>query len=63
MLESNGRISETDAVELVTRNLQRLLGIREMDDDFVVYEGGGMFDRASKAVGVISGERKHVELF
>lgn len=63
MLESNGRISETDAVSLVTSNLQRLLGIREMDDDFVVYEGGGMFERTSKAVGVISRDRMHVELF
>ncbi|KAM6496057.1 carbohydrate esterase family 9 protein [Amanita muscaria] len=63
MLESNGRIHEADAITLVTTNLERLLGIRGIDEDFVVYEGGGMFDQTSKVVGVISQEQMTVHLF
>ncbi|KAF8622060.1 hypothetical protein AX15_007211 [Amanita polypyramis BW_CC] len=63
MLESNGRVSEPDAVSLVTSNLERLLGIRGVDEDLVAYEGGSMFDQASKAVGVISRDQMGVDLF
>ncbi|KAK2466065.1 hypothetical protein APHAL10511_001707 [Amanita phalloides] len=63
MLESNGRIEETDAVSLVTTNLEQLLGIRGIDEDLVAYEGGGMFEGASKVVGVICPGRMQVDLF
>jgi len=63
-LESNGRIGERDMYSLVYGNLQKLLGIRELDEshDLVAYEGGGVFDFSSKAVAVVSLERQSVEL-
>ena len=63
MLESGGRISEMDAVSLVTTNLENLLGIRGIDEDLVAYDGGSVFDQASKVAGVISQERMVVDLF
>ncbi|KAH9482556.1 hypothetical protein JR316_0004656 [Psilocybe cubensis] len=64
-LESNGRISKNQAYALVSNNLEKLLGIRGIDDettDLVVYEGGSMFDLSSKVIGVISPGRKLVDL-
>jgi len=65
-LETNGRISEEKAYALVTSNLERLLGIRGIDDqssDLVVYHGGSIFDFSSKVAGVISPSRGLVDLF
>ena len=49
---------------LAYTNLQKLLGIRELDEsrDLVAYEGGGVFDFSSKAVAVVSSERQSVDL-
>lgn len=65
-LDSNDRISEEQAYNLVTKNLEDLLGIRGMDEemgDLVAFRGGSMFDQSSKAVGVISSNRELVDLF
>jgi len=43
--------------------LEKLLGIREMDDDMVAYEGGSVFDLSSKVVAVISPQRHGVDFF
>jgi len=66
MLESNTRISEQQAYALVTRDLERLLGVRGIDEesaDLVAFDGGSIFDFSSKVVGVISTRRGSVELF
>ena len=49
---------------LVYRNLQKLLGIRKLNEshDLVAYEGGGIFDFSSKAIVVVSLERQAVDL-
>jgi len=65
-LESNGHISESQAYQLATTNLEKLLGVREIGEDasdLVVYEGGSMFELSSKVVGVISPVRGCVDLF
>ncbi|KDR83960.1 hypothetical protein GALMADRAFT_236481 [Galerina marginata CBS 339.88] len=65
-LESNARISKELAYALVSRDLERLLGIRGIDDessDLVVYEGGSMFELSSKVTGIISPSRGFVDLF
>lgn len=65
-LESSERISEEQAYQLVTKNLEDLLGIRDMGEemsDLVAFHGGSMFDQSSKAVGVISSARGLVDLF
>jgi hypothetical protein len=54
--------------DLAWGNLQKLLGIRELDDseakaDLVAYEGGTAFDFSSKVVAVISPERELVDFF
>ncbi|KAG2013293.1 hypothetical protein CC2G_010222 [Coprinopsis cinerea AmutBmut pab1-1] len=59
-LESNGRIEERQAYALVTTDLEKLLGIREVGEetaDLVVVEGGTIFDLSSKVVGVISADK------
>jgi len=66
VLESNARISVQQAYALVTRDLERLLGVRGIDEesaDLVAFDGGSIFDFSSKAVGVISTRRRSVELF
>ncbi|CAA7260052.1 unnamed protein product [Cyclocybe aegerita] len=65
-LESNERVSQQQAYALVTRDLEKLLGVRGVDEesgDLVAYEGGSMFDLSSKAVGVISPARGLVDEF
>lgn len=65
ILESNGRINERKAYALVSSDLEKLLGVRSIgeDADLVAYEGGGLFDRSSKVVGIISPQREVVDLF
>lgn len=65
-LESNGRIHEHQAYALVTTDLEKLLGVRGVDEgvtDLVAVEGGSIFDFSSKVVGVISPVRGTVDLF
>ncbi|RDB22753.1 hypothetical protein Hypma_010022 [Hypsizygus marmoreus] len=68
-LESNGRISQREMYALAYTNLQKLLGVREIDDesretgDLVAFIGGGPFDFSSKVAAVISPERQVVDLF
>ena len=65
-LESNGTMRESQAIALASSNLERALGFvqeRSIMPDLVMYEGGGILDFSSKAVGVISMRRKSVELF
>ncbi|KAF8640067.1 hypothetical protein AX17_001308 [Amanita inopinata Kibby_2008] len=65
-LESNGRLSESEAYSLVTTNLERLLGVRGIDEDggdLVACDGGSIFDITSKVAGVISEQRSTVDLF
>lgn len=65
VLESGGRISERQAYALVTTDLERLLGVKGLDDDsgdLVAYEGGSVFDFSSKVTAVISPSRGVVEI-
>ncbi|PPQ64627.1 hypothetical protein CVT24_008364 [Panaeolus cyanescens] len=65
-LESNGKISDYDAYNLVTKNLEQLLGIRKIDEDMrdlVAYQGGNMFEFSSKPVAVISPLGGYVNVF
>ena len=63
-LESNGQISDTTALALVTVNLEKALGINsDRLNDIVVYRGGGPLELTSKVVGVISATRKVVDVF
>jgi hypothetical protein len=59
-------MSQQEAYALVTRDLERLLGVRGIDEesaDLVAFDGGSIFDFSSKVVGVISARRGLVELF
>ncbi|TFK22333.1 hypothetical protein FA15DRAFT_706442 [Coprinopsis marcescibilis] len=65
-LESNGRIQERQAYALVTTELEKLLGVREIDGesaDLVAVEAGTIFNMSSKIVGVISAQRGVVDYF
>lgn len=65
-LESNERISETQAYQTVTKNLEKLLGIRGIEEgmeDLVIFEGGDMWEMKSKVVGIISPVAGAVHLF
>jgi hypothetical protein len=65
-LESNGRISQDQAYRLVSTDLEKLLGLRGIDEeigDLVAFNGGNVFDLSSKAVAVISAGRGLVDLF
>jgi hypothetical protein len=64
-LESNGTINQSLAFALASSNLERALGLTHKFEspDLVMYRGGGVFDFESKVIGVVSAERKVVELF
>jgi hypothetical protein len=65
-LESNGTIHQSEAFALASFNLEQALGLsrhRSEIPDSVMYQGGGVFDFESKAVGVISATRKVIDLF
>ncbi|PFH48338.1 hypothetical protein AMATHDRAFT_65765 [Amanita thiersii Skay4041] len=55
MLNSNGEISRSQAIELVTVNLEQALGFVGQREAIVAYQGGSVFDMESKVVGVVSG--------
>ncbi|KAF9006581.1 carbohydrate esterase family 9 protein [Cyathus striatus] len=63
-LESNGRVNERQAYAMATSDLERLLGVRAVEDvDLVAFEGGGLFDLSSKVAAIISAQRGFVEVF
>ncbi|KAJ7494939.1 hypothetical protein FB451DRAFT_1163676 [Mycena latifolia] len=65
-LNSNGTINYVTAYALCTTNLHKALGLqrhaREVDE-FVLFDGGGIFDMESKVVGIASARKATVELF
>ena len=63
VLESNQRVSEMQAYKAVTQDLEKLLGVRAVEEDLVVFAGGGMWDIESKVLGIVSSTRKTVDLF
>jgi hypothetical protein len=59
-------MAKTQALALATTNLHKALGLlrrRFTVPDLVLYEAGGLLDLESKVVGVISAERRVVEVF
>lgn len=65
LLESNGTITKSQALALVTTNLENALGVGDSAqelDELVLYLGGGIFEMKSKVVGVVKGA-EGVELF
>jgi len=65
-LDSDGLLGEKDALALATTNLNKIFGHYDgnsEEDDLVVYEGGGVFNMESKAIGVVSPRLGHVEIF
>lgn len=65
-LEAGGRITKRQQYDLVTGNLEKLMGLEGWigdDGDLVVYRGGGAFNMSSKVVAVASPRRGSVELF
>ncbi|KAJ3525960.1 hypothetical protein NM688_g8324 [Phlebia brevispora] len=65
-LDSNGSIDMRHRYELVTTNLEKLMGIDGWigdDGELVVYEGGNAFNMSSKVIAVASPRRGLVELF
>ncbi|PFH48493.1 hypothetical protein AMATHDRAFT_5747 [Amanita thiersii Skay4041] len=66
MLNSNGKISKSQALALVTVNLERALGVDPKLigwRDIVAYRGGSVFDMESKVLGVASKRRRVIETF
>lgn len=55
-LESDGKISKTQALALASTNLEKLLGV-PVQGDLIVTRGGTILDFESKVVGVISQSR------
>ncbi|KAI6021404.1 composite domain of metallo-dependent hydrolase [Pisolithus microcarpus] len=55
-LESDSKISKTEALALASTNLEKLLGV-PVQGDLVVTRGGTILDFESKVVGVISQSR------
>ena len=65
-LESNGVIDEQQRYDLVTTNLEKLLGVEGWigeDGDLVIYQGGSAFNMSSKVIGLASPRKGVVELF
>ena len=61
MLESDGSISKEQAIELVSTNVETLLGV--VDEGELVATRGGDLLEFSKVVSVISPRRGVVDIF
>ncbi|TFK25665.1 composite domain of metallo-dependent hydrolase [Coprinopsis marcescibilis] len=61
-LDSNGRITKTEAIELVTANLEQLLGVRKPNLDLVAVKRGSLHDFEGQVVGIISSRQRGVNL-
>ncbi|KAK7470198.1 hypothetical protein VKT23_001636 [Stygiomarasmius scandens] len=66
-LDSSGLVSDAQALELVSANLERLLGVQPGEEgentDWVATRGGSLLDLEAKVVGVVSSRRGVVDLF
>jgi hypothetical protein len=64
MLESNGTITKEMALDLVSTNLERLVGLDHAgsDGDLVATRGGDLLGFEGKVVAVISPRRKLVDV-
>ncbi|KAI0692573.1 hypothetical protein BC835DRAFT_1416500 [Cytidiella melzeri] len=65
-LESNGVIDKNQRYDLITTNLEKLLGVGGYfgsDAELVIYQGGDAFNMSSKVIGVASPRKGVVELF
>ncbi|KZO93081.1 composite domain of metallo-dependent hydrolase [Calocera viscosa TUFC12733] len=63
--DAHGKISKRQALELVSYNVNKLLGLEEssLSGDLVAYKGGDFFSTGAKVVGMLSAERGVTELF
>ncbi|KZT52269.1 hypothetical protein CALCODRAFT_476127 [Calocera cornea HHB12733] len=63
--DAHGKISKRQALELVSYNVNKLLGLKEssLRADLVAYKGGDFFSTGAKVVGTLSAERGVTELF
>ena len=65
-LDADGKIDSRLRYDLVTTNLEKLMGIEGWIGDngeLVIYSGGDAFNMSSKVVGIASPRRGLVELF
>ncbi|KIM80183.1 hypothetical protein PILCRDRAFT_73396 [Piloderma croceum F 1598] len=63
-LESDGKISKAQAIALATTNVEKALGLPSGPwHDIVAYSGGNIFDFKSTVVGVVSAQRRVVDIF
>jgi hypothetical protein len=63
-LESNGQIGKAQAIALATTNIEKALGLSSSAwHDIVAFSGGDIFDFRSKVVGVVSAQRRIVDIF
>ncbi|KAL1701180.1 hypothetical protein EV121DRAFT_212640 [Schizophyllum commune] len=60
-LESDGRITQAQALALASTNIRKLLGVKG-SGDLVATRGGSILDFESKVVGVLSSSRGVVDL-
>ncbi|PBK72727.1 carbohydrate esterase family 9 protein [Armillaria solidipes] len=61
--QAQNSMGRLEVLALASRNLDVLLGVREIDRDVVVYDGGSSFDLSGKAIAVISPRRQGVDMF
>ncbi|KAI0089202.1 hypothetical protein BDY19DRAFT_889764 [Irpex rosettiformis] len=65
-LESNGLVDKYRRYDLVTANLEKLLGVQGYfggEGELVIYQGGDAFNLSSKVVGIAAPKNGLVELF
>ncbi|KAJ7078078.1 hypothetical protein C8R44DRAFT_896061 [Mycena epipterygia] len=64
-LESGGSISKEAALSMASSNVEKLLGIHSAgaSSEFVVTQGGDLFELSSKVVAMVSSTRGIVDLF
>jgi len=60
-LESDGQISKSEALALVSTNLEELLGVDSGSGDLVATLGGSILDAEARVAGIISSRKQVVE--
>lgn len=65
-LAADGQIDKTQRYDLVTGNLEKLMGMEGWigdEGELVIYQGGGPFDLTSKVIAIASPRQGAVEFF
>jgi hypothetical protein len=61
-IEVFGEISEAQALAIGSANLEKMLGVEEVNSDLVATQAGSLLDASSRVVAIISSRKEIVDV-